>query len=116
MKNSKTAFIAFGLFSTLFLFSCKKEAEPATCSGTISYADDITPILTANCTGCHNSTIANGGYNLTTHANVSANAAIILNSMRHAKGVDAMPQGGSKLPTETIDKFDCWLQQGKQDN
>lgn len=120
MKNLKikTSFIVVGLLSTALVLSCKKESEITTaeCSATISYATDIAPLMSQSCTGCHNSSNAQGGYNLTTHGNVSNDASVILKSMRHSGGVDPMPQGSSKLATSVVDKFDCWIQQGKQNN
>jgi hypothetical protein len=69
-----------------------------------------------NTSGCHNSNSSAGGYNLTTYANVSAHASIILESMRHINGVKSMPQGSAMLGSSTIDQFDCWIQQGKMNN
>jgi uncharacterized membrane protein len=120
MKNPITKlFIAsIVIGSIVSITACKKKTSTptATCSTTISYANDIVPMMTQNCTSCHNSSNASGGYNLTTHANVSNNASIVLNSMRHQNGATPMPQGSSQLPSTTIDKFDCWIQQGKPNN
>ncbi len=68
-----------------------------------------------NTSGCHNSSNA-GGYNFTSHSSVSSNASIILKSIRHESGVQAMPQGAGKLASSSADNFDCWIQQGKANN
>lgn len=119
MENLKTkvGLVSLGLCILTLTFSCKKkEKTSASCSGTISYTTNITPILNQNCTSCHNASNAKGGYNLTTYSNVKSNAGIILNSMRHTSGASSMPQGASQLATSIIDQFDCWVQQGKQNN
>lgn len=105
-----------------FFISCKKKTSDtgtltAICSNTISYNTTIQPLIEQNCTtsGCHNSANA-GGYNLTSHGSVSANAMIILKAIRHDGSAKAMPQGGAKLATQSADNFDCWIQQGKLNN
>jgi hypothetical protein len=106
-----------GITATTIVASCKKEPiTTATCTTTISYTTDIVPILSQNCTGCHNSSNAQGGYNLTTHANVSSGANTILKAMRHTNGTAKMPQGSAQLSSTVVDKFDCWIQQGKPNN
>jgi hypothetical protein len=91
-----------GITATTIVASCKKEPiTTATCTTTISYTTDIVPILSQNCTGCHN---------------VSSGANTILKAMRHSSGTAKMPQGSAKLPSTTVDKFDCWIQQGKPNN
>lgn len=116
MKRISLLFFA-GIVATSIVVSCKKTpVTTATCTTTISYSADIVPILSQNCTSCHNSSNAQGGYNLTTHANVSSGANTILKSMRHSSGVAKMPQGSAKLPSTTVDKFDCWIQQGMPNN
>lgn len=108
--------------SSICLFSCKKKKNSAstttaTCSGTISYNTTIKPLMDQNCntSGCHNSSNA-GGYNFTSYASVSSNATLILKSIRHESGVQAMPQGASKLSSTSADNVDCWIQQGKANN
>lgn len=103
------------------LISCKKDdiEEPdVECQEEISYASDIATIVATSCntSGCHNAASASSGYVFETHAQVSDNASIILSVIRHDGGVQAMPQGGTKLPEEQIDKVDCWIQQGKLNN
>ena len=115
MKNLKPYLFVILALVTFPMSSCKKN-KLASCSATISYANDIAPMMSQNCTGCHNASNASGGYNLTTYSNVSSSADIILKSMRHSSGVDNMPKGSSKMATDVVDKFDCWNQQGKANN
>ena len=116
MKRISLLFFA-GIVATSIVVSCKKTpVTTATCTTTISYSADIVPILSQNCTSCHNSSNAQGGYNLTTHANVSSGANTILKSMRHTSGTAKMPEGSAQLSSTIVDKFDCWIQQGKANN
>ena len=103
---------------SIALFSCTREKVTpvaAQCNDTISFSNDIMPILQANCIGCHDQGNASGGYDFSTYTSVSANSNAILNSMK-ANGYQLMPIGGPALPDSTIQKISCWINQGKQDN
>ena len=103
------------------LIACKKD-EPAendvTCTSDISYSSDIATIISTSCatSGCHNASAAANGYVFETHNQVSDNATIILNVIRHESGFQAMPQGAPKWSDEQINNFACWIQQGKLNN
>lgn len=100
--------------------SCKKDQvadfnSNVNCTDTVSFAATILPLVTDNCTSCHfsgNST----GYTLTNHTNISSNAALMLNSMRGEGGFQQMPQDLPPLPDSIIQKFECWIVQGKLNN
>jgi hypothetical protein len=82
------------------------------CTDTISFATQIQPLLTDNCVACHDA--GGNAPNLTSHSSISSNASAILNSM---KGVpQLMPQGGPALADSLIQHFECWINQGKQNN
>ena len=110
------------IFSTIvfsFLLSCQKKenittsnptATPSECD-TISYKTDIAPLMSANCTSCHNSNQASAGINLSTYANVSKYATSSLNAINDG----SMPPAG-KLSADIIKKFSCWISQGKLNN
>ena len=112
-------FILFSLSTVFFMVSCTKEKTPftetPTCNGTVSFANDVLPVIQQNCTGCHDVGNAAGGYALSNHANVSAHASAVLGSMRNS-GYQLMPQGGPALPDSTIQLIECWIYQGKLDN
>lgn len=82
------------------------------CSDTISFNNDILPIIQNKCTGCHNN---QNGYTFTNHANISSNYAAIVGSMK-GTGYQLMPQGESALPDSTIHKIQCWVNQGMKNN
>lgn len=114
MKNLTLIFIAF-----VILTACKKDKAPvtvvdSTCTQTISFTDQILPMIQTYCICCHdygNST----GYILTNHSNISANASLIHNSLL-GTSVQLMPQGGPALNDTLIKQFSCWINQGKQNN
>lgn len=88
------------------------------CPDTISFAAKIQPLVQASCAtgGCHDASSAAGGYNLTTHDNIAANASIMLSAMRWENGTAAMPDGGDQLADSLLQQFSCWIQQGKLNN
>ncbi len=95
------------------LISCKKSIydKNLNCDTTISFANQILPLVENNCISCHSA--GEAGYTLTNHSNISANAEDMLSSM---KGIlKLMPQDGA-LPDSLIDQFECWINQGKPNN
>jgi hypothetical protein len=98
---------------TVVLISCKKDIydKNLQCNTTISFTNQILPLVENNCTACHSA--GEAGYTLTNHANISANAEDMLSSM---KGImQLMPQDGA-LPDSLIQQFECWIKQGKPNN
>jgi hypothetical protein len=82
------------------------------CSDTVSFSNEILPIIENNCTGCHDN---QNGYTLTNHQNISANYAAIVGSMK-GQGYQLMPQSGPALPDSLIQKIQCWVNQGLKNN
>jgi hypothetical protein len=116
MKILKIGFILFVVLG-LAMSSCSKDntskyALNANCTDTVSYSQDIVPILENNCNGCHNS--GAGGYSFTDHTETAANASAILNSLYGT--TQLMPLGGPALPDSLIEKVQCWINQGKLNN
>lgn len=69
----------------------------------ISYKNDIAPILSSYCVGCHS--------NLNNYSGVSSWSSKSLNAMKNG----SMPPNG-QLPTGFIQKFQDWITQGKKNN
>jgi len=100
------------------LFSCTREKVTPIdqqCNATISFTNEVLPIMEANCVSCHQPGNASGGYDLSSYTAISAIANAIVGSMK-ANGYQLMPLGGPALPDSTIQKISCWINQGKQDN
>ncbi|MFT5778031.1 MAG: hypothetical protein ACI837_000979 [Crocinitomicaceae bacterium] len=101
--------------------SCKKDktALPPVdqCPDTILFSTQVEPFIQLNCSvaGCHDAGAA-GGYNLVGHGNISANAQIVLNAIRHDAGFTPMPYFQAKLNDSIIEHFDCWMIQGTLNN
>lgn len=106
--------IAFAL--TMSMMSCSKEQTPVItveCKDTVSFKSSILPLIENNCTSCHNTgtlpVISN-------YAEIVANADQILNSMNGIGNGGVMPQGADPIHPDTIQKFSCWIKQGKLNN
>lgn len=104
---------------TIIISSCAKDKvggdvpyPEVICSDTISFNNDVLPIIQNNCTGCHDN---QNGYTFTNHGNISSNYAAIVGSMK-GTGYQLMPQGGPALPDSIIQKIQCWVNQGMNNN
>ncbi len=82
------------------------------------FAADVQPIITNWCVGCHSSSNAGGGYDLSTYTGiVSSNAnGRFIGSIKHAGGYSAMPQNGSQLSACQISKIQSWINAGYPNN
>lgn len=115
---------ALALFSVIVLAACTKDKVAAvipypnaTCSDTISFTNDLLPVIQEQCAGCHDPAngTPGGGYELTNYTNVKANISAVIGSMK-SEGYQFMPQNNDPLPDTTIQKFMCWVNQGKLNN
>lgn len=103
---------------SIALFSCTREKVTPIdiqCTTTVSFSNDVLPIIQNKCIGCHDQGNASGGYDFSSYNSISTNANAILGSMK-ATGYQLMPIGGPSLPDSTIQKIKCWIEQGKLDN
>jgi len=87
----------------------------STCADTISFANDILPIMENNCTSCHNASNA-GGYDLTNYAGVTQNTGKLYGSMVQDGSAESMPKGGNKIADSLLQKVYCWVNQGAKNN
>jgi hypothetical protein len=122
LKNIPLMLIIGLVLSRVILVSCTKEKVPVpvttnapdpNCPDTIKFSTTITSMMNDNCAGCH----SNGGTppDLTAYASISdnANASAILASMGPN---GTMPKFATKLADTTVQKFSCWISQGKLNN
>jgi hypothetical protein len=84
----------------------------------IGYNAGIKPILQQNCIGCHNSTLAQDGVNLSTYVGVKAVVldGRLLGTIRHQSGYPAMPYGAAKLSDCKIKQVEKWIASGSPEN
>jgi hypothetical protein len=88
---------------------------------TISYKNDIQPILNSNCgaqAGCHSNGSASGGVKLESWqgANEVATSGLLMKAIRHETGVSAMPKDASKLDNCYIAIIAKWVRNGSLNN
>lgn len=121
MKKTRSIFFALGSTAAIALFlpsACTKAKTPpplpeVICNGTVSFSTQIAPMIEENCAGCHGVGAGTSPV-LSNHAEISANADAIIHALRGTPQL--MPQGGPALPDSLIQQFQCWLQQGTQNN
>ncbi len=108
------------LVDVTFSACTKDKVQPApidtTCADTISFANDILPIMENYCTSCHNVDNVSGGYDLSNYAGVTVNTGKVLGSVLHDGSASAMPQGADKIADSLIQKINCWINQGANNN
>lgn len=118
MKNF-TFYITLLLSCTVYIFgttNCTKEKVPPPmandCADTVFFSTQILPVVQNQCLGCHD--VGGSAPTITNHGEISANASAIINAIHGT--TQLMPQGGPALPDSVIHNFDCWVNQGKQNN
>jgi hypothetical protein len=85
----------------------------------VSFSNDIKPILSINCFSCHSNLNApsfGGGLSFEDHVDVAGNSDRIIGAINHEDGFQAMPRGGEKLDPCSILLFETWAQSGAPDN
>lgn len=91
-------------------------------TGTMSFNNDVRPIIDNFCISCHNSTVTNGGVNLNGHAQVKTYAESIRNGTPVLIGVTRQLVGFKAMPPFTqldecsIRKIENWIGQGRLNN
>jgi len=89
----------------------------------MSYSNDVWPVISASCTGCHGGATPTGDIPLENYNDVAAAAAIsvgnygsLYGAISHANGNSPMPKNSDKLSDCTISKIKAWIDQGSLDN
>jgi len=118
--------ITTGLFSLILLTGCvwdnEEEFYPGSgvCDTTsVSFSEDIVPILANNCYSCHSNLNAPGftnGLALEDYEDIATNAQRIVSAVNHQKGFQPMPKGGAKLDPCPISLIEAWVDTGAPDN
>ncbi|REJ81159.1 MAG: hypothetical protein DWQ44_11690 [Bacteroidetes bacterium] len=89
------------------------------CDSSISrYSVEVSQIISAKCSGCHNSTVMSGQINLSNYQGVNSAAlnGSLLGSITHQTGWTPMPQGSPKLSDCEIALIRTWVQNGAINN
>lgn len=100
----------YDVYDELYASDCKTSA--------ISYQQDIVPILSQKCFGCHDAAGNQGNVNLEGYANLKiyVNNGKLLGAIRHDNGFSPMPQDGAKLSPCPISLVELWIAEGALDN
>ena len=87
-------------------------------STSASYANDIVPILTNSCTGCHGGSSPSAGVSLDTYQSAAAfaNNGKLYGTSAHLSGYSPMPPNGSGLTSCELAKIKNWIDQGAPNN
>lgn len=106
------------LFVLVQISACTNDgvAAPEPITASISYTNDVAPIISANCIFCHKQPPVNGApMSLLTKEDVK-NAILtrgLLDRISRAQGAQGMmPNGGTRLPQASIDKIVKWQTDG----
>ena len=89
------------------------------CDSTVfTFAAAIKPLVESKCQGCHSSTAAMGGIDLSTYNGIKAkvNDGRLWGSVNHQIGFSAMPKNGSKLSDCELTQIRKWIEAGAPNN
>jgi uncharacterized membrane protein len=89
----------------------------------MSYSQDIEPLISARCYGCHSNTqsqTAGAGISLEGYTNFSAfaqsNTERLIGALKQDGSFSPMPKGGNPWTTCEIDQLQSWIDDGLQNN
>lgn len=87
-------------------------------SGTVSYSNDIEPIISGKCYACHSVGSTISTIILEEHENIKkyAEDGSLYGAVSHSVGYSPMPQGGAMLPDCDLEKINEWVQNGAPNN
>ena len=93
--------------------------EPTTCDTTnISFNQNIFPIISANCAGCHSGNDPSGGISLTDYTEISDQSlnGSLLNAIKWNGLAENMPKNSDQLSDCKIDMIEIWINNGAPNN
>ncbi|REJ81158.1 MAG: hypothetical protein DWQ44_11685 [Bacteroidetes bacterium] len=87
-------------------------------TGTVTYSEDIVPILQNVCYSCHGTGVGLGGVTLEPYTALASyiTDGSLLGSVTHQQGFSPMPKGGGKISDCNISKLREWIRQGAANN
>ncbi len=85
---------------------------------TISYVDEVLPIIDTNCYSCHGNGAAVAGIDIDGYDKlvVVVENGSLLGTIKHEENYSPMPQGASKLSDSQIEKISLWIDQDYPNN
>ncbi len=125
MKSTTLFPLVLFAISVLAVFSCGDDDGPdytadADCTqidvNLNSYTNSIKTILDASCalSGCHDAATKQSGVQLDTYAEAKRafDKDNALCAIHHGSGCKPMPDNGTQLADDLINKIDCWVKNG----
>ena len=89
-------------------------------SDSVSFSNEIKAEIfdvSCNVSDCHDATTASSGFVFENYEQISSNSEILVRALNHDPSISpTMPFGGSKIVDSLIQKFECWIDQGKPNN
>ena len=84
----------------------------------ITYSTTVSTLMNNNCIGCHNSSSASGGVNLTNYNGVAAsvNSSKLMNTINFTSDYKQMPPSGLQLSSCDREKIQHWIDGGVKNN
>lgn len=102
-ENEETLFPDSGLCDTLL----------------VSFSEDVLPILTNNCFGCHSNLNAPDftfGIAFEDYEDIAFSSNLIVGAIKHSDGFPQMPKNRAQLDTCQINTIEAWVNQGTLEN
>lgn len=115
-------FTTLCLAAMIGLFGCTYDdletlGNPVDCDTfDTTYGQDILPLVTDNCQGCHSGGTPAAGIALEEHADIALFAEAMLGRMELEPGDDQLMPPSGKLDSCSIARFTTWIDAGKPDN
>ncbi|MBE0650943.1 MAG: hypothetical protein IH595_08870 [Bacteroidales bacterium] len=123
-RTIRNLLLGSGMFIIWTLSSCYNDnyqtlypSGPCDTTG-VTFSATVKPILSTNCTGCHNSNFPSGSIALDTYSSVvsAVKGGRFLGSIQQAPGYIPMPQGAGKLSDCDISRIEAWINKGMPNN
>jgi hypothetical protein len=89
------------------------------CDSTVyTFSGAIKPLIEMKCQGCHSSSAAQGGINLSTYngIKITVDNGRLWGAVNHQIGFSAMPKNGAKLSDCELTQIRKWIEAGAPNN
>ena len=122
----KWALLTYLFLAVCIVSSCDYDSEeelypvqPSGCdTTTVSYMNDIEPLISQNCYQCHSAALNFGNVTLEGYSAFKSEVdrGRLTGAIRRDFGFSSMPQDGDKLPDCDISKVEAWINNGAPNN
>ncbi|MDW3649420.1 MAG: hypothetical protein R8P61_20290 [Bacteroidia bacterium] len=125
MKTCFRALIICALLGSQLFTACayrsgEDNIVPGGCNtpATVSYLNDVLPVLQSSCLGCHDAAGNAGGIVFDTYNGLKTivDNGSFQGAINHDAGWEPMPRNASKLPDCTLESIQAWIDDGAPEN